>query len=164
VSHHIHCNDDALDEDVFSAFPLLRFDPRLPKMWFHQFQHIYMWFTFPFLQVGFQFTDLLSLAVGRTAGASLYGATNVEKATTLLGKIAHFSLLWAIPLSIHGASDVIPAAIAYMFTQGVVLASTFAVSHNVPETKPLYEGGEAIAAAVRTLHPCSCFQKHLSFG
>ena len=30
VSHHIHCNDDALDEDVLNAFPFLRFDPRLP--------------------------------------------------------------------------------------------------------------------------------------
>jgi fatty acid desaturase (delta-4 desaturase) len=54
VSHHIHCNDEALDEDVFSAFPLLRFDPRLPRSWFHQFQHIYMWAMFPLLQVAFQ--------------------------------------------------------------------------------------------------------------
>ena len=51
MSHHIHCNDDALDEDVFSAFPALRFDPRLPKSWWHNYQHIYMWFTFPLLQV-----------------------------------------------------------------------------------------------------------------
>jgi len=42
VSHHIHCNDDALDEDVFSAFPALRFDARLPRRWFHRYQHIYM--------------------------------------------------------------------------------------------------------------------------
>ena len=149
VSHHIHCNDEALDEDVFSAFPLLRFDPRLPKMWWHQFQHIFMWFTFPLLQVGFQITDLISLANGRTPGASLYGATNFEKATTLLGKAAHFGLLFGIPLSMHSAGAVIPASIAYVFTQGVVLAATFAVSHNVPETKPLHEGAEEIATAVR---------------
>lgn len=146
VSHHIHCNDETLDEDVFSAFPFLRFDPRLPKMWYHQFQHIYMWFTFPLLQVGFQITDLTCLAANRTPGATLYGATKLEKATTLLGKVAHFSLLLGIPLSMHGAGSVIPAAIAYVFAQGVVLASTFAVSHNVPETKPLYEGAEEIAA------------------
>lgn len=42
VSHHIHCNDLELDEDVFSAFPFLRFDARLPRKWFHQYQHIYM--------------------------------------------------------------------------------------------------------------------------
>lgn len=147
VSHHVHCNDESLDEDVFSVFPILRFDPRLPKMWYHQYQHLYMWFTFPLLQVGFQFSDLYCLATGRTPGASLYGATQTEKATTLLGKIAHFSLLWFIPISLHGAAAVVPASLAYIFTQSVVLATTFAVSHNVPETKPLHEGAEDIAIA-----------------
>ena len=42
VSHHVQCNDDALDEDVFSAFPALRFDARLPRRPWHQWQHIYM--------------------------------------------------------------------------------------------------------------------------
>ena len=42
ISHHIHCNDEALDEDVFSAFPALRFDSRLPMKPWHKFQHIYM--------------------------------------------------------------------------------------------------------------------------
>ena len=54
MSHHIHCNDDALDEDVFSAFPFLRFDPRLPRAWYHQYQWLYMWVLFPFLQFIFQ--------------------------------------------------------------------------------------------------------------
>ena len=42
MSHHIHCNDEALDEDVFSAFPALRFDSRLPMKPWHRWQHIYM--------------------------------------------------------------------------------------------------------------------------
>lgn len=58
VSHHIHCNDDALDEDVMSAFPLLRFDARLPRAWYHAYQHIYMWATFPLLTVLFQAADI----------------------------------------------------------------------------------------------------------
>lgn len=42
MSHHIHCNDEAFDEDVFSSFPLLRFDDRMPQMWWHKYQHMYM--------------------------------------------------------------------------------------------------------------------------
>lgn len=34
--------------------PLLRFDPRLPRAWFHKYQHVYMWATFPLLQLIFQ--------------------------------------------------------------------------------------------------------------
>lgn len=149
VSHHIHCNDDALDEDVFSAFPFLRFDTRLPRHPWHRWQHIYMWFTFPLLQVGFQISDMASLASNRTPGASLYGATDFERKSVIAGKVAHWSLLWAIPMAMHGFAAVLPASLAYIFTEGVVLASTFAVSHNVPETKPLYEGAEMIAEPVR---------------
>jgi hypothetical protein len=153
VSHHIHSNDDALDEDVFSSFPFLRFDPRLPKHWWHQYQHIYMWASFPLLQVGFQITDIVGLVDNRTPGATLYGASSFEKATVLLGKVAHYALIWFVPIALHGWAAVWPAALAYIGVQGVVLATTFAVSHNVPETKVLYPGAEAIAASVRFL-PC----------
>jgi hypothetical protein len=158
VSHHIHCNDDALDEDVFSAFPLLRFDARLPRHAWHQWQHLYMWVTFPFLQLGFQFTDILSLFKNRTEGASLHGATAVEKATVLLGKAAHWGLLWAVPIAMHGAGATVPAALSCIFAQGVVLASTFAVSHNIPESKPLYDGAEDVAIPVCPLWILQCWQ------
>jgi acyl-lipid (7-3)-desaturase (Delta-4 desaturase) len=148
VSHHVHANDDALDEDVFSSFPLLRFDPRLPRKPWHQFQHLYMWLTFPLMQIGFQFTDIKSLYANRTPGATLYGATDFEKQTVLLGKLAHFSLLWFIPMWLHGVAAVLPASLTYIVVQGVVLAATFAVSHNIPEAKTLYPGAEQSGAAV----------------
>lgn len=54
VSHHIHTNHSEYDEDVFSAMPMLRFDKSLERKWYHQYQHIYMWLLFPFLQLAFQ--------------------------------------------------------------------------------------------------------------
>ena len=49
VSHHIHTNSVHRDQDVFSAFPLLRFDKRLPGKWFHAYQYLYMMILFPLL-------------------------------------------------------------------------------------------------------------------
>ena len=146
VSHHIHCNDQALDEDVFSAFPLLRFDARLPRRWFHRFQHVYMWALFPLMQLAFQVGDLKALFTRRTEGASLRGASLPELASVVLGKAAHFGLLLAAPALLHGGSfaGVLPGAAAYVAVQGVVLAGTFAVSHNLAEVKaPALTGGEA---------------------
>jgi len=51
-------------------------------------------------------------------------------------------LLWILPLAVHPASAVLPAIAAYTFAQGIVLSSTFAVSHNLEENKPA-EGGSA---------------------
>lgn len=140
VSHHIHCNDEALDEDVFSSNPLLRFDARFKREWFHKYQHIYMWFLFPFLQVGFQVGDWKAIFTKRTVGASLYGASNFELATVVIGKLVHYGLLWVVPTILHGGSAALIGGCAYIFTQSVVLATTFAVSHNVAETKAIEEG------------------------
>jgi len=49
ISHHIYVNSIHRDQDVFSAMPFIRFDKRLPKSWFHVYQHVYMILLFPFL-------------------------------------------------------------------------------------------------------------------
>lgn len=135
VSHHLHCNDTDMDEDVFSSFPLMRFDARLPKYWFHKFQHIYMWAAFPMMQVAFEVGDMKAFFGRRTAGASLHGADKVEMATVLAGKVVHWGLL-CLPL-LWGASalTIAAGAFSYICSQGVVLASLFAVSHNIGQTK-----------------------------
>lgn len=52
----------------------------------------------------------------------------------------HYILLFGIPWLLHGPAAALIGAASYYATQGVVLASTFAVSHNVPESKPLLTG------------------------
>merc|ERR1711924_153411 len=136
VSHHIHCNDDEMDEDVFSSYPVVRFDHRMPQRWWHKYQHIYMWFAYPILTLGFHVRDVAGMLAGSAPGATLYGATRMEKASVILGKIVHFSLVYAVPMYFHGIWAGMVAAFGYFSTQGIVLATTFAVSHNVPETKP----------------------------
>lgn len=136
VSHHIHCNDAAIDEDVHSAFPILRFDAQLPKYWYHKFQHIYMWFVFPLMTMTFHLGDLDLFFSGETKGAVAHGMKAWEKASIVLGKVLHFGLLLALPTVLHGNfPHVLLSAAGYLAVQSVVLASTFAVSHNVSEAK-----------------------------
>ena len=143
VSHHIHCNDNALDQDVFTAMPLLRFDARRERKWFHKFQHLYLFLAFPLMQVAFQVGDIVGLFTKDTEGAKLHGATALELSTVVIGKIAHFGLLLA-PLANHATSVVLAGIASFVAVQGMVLACTFAVSHNVAEAKvPEDTGGEA---------------------
>jgi fatty acid desaturase (delta-4 desaturase) len=143
VSHHIHCNDNALDQDVHTAMPLLRFDARQPKKWFHKYQHWYLFLAFPLMQVAFQIGDITGLVTRDCEGAKLHGATAMELATVVIGKIAHFGLLLG-PLAVHSAGAVAAGVASFVAVQGMVLACTFAVSHNVAEAKvPEDTGGEA---------------------
>ena len=38
VSHHSYCNDHELDQDTYSASPMLRMDHNQPHLWFHKYQ------------------------------------------------------------------------------------------------------------------------------
>jgi len=140
VSHHIHCNDDAFDEDVFSSFPLLRFDPRQPRAWYHAHQHVYMWALFPFMQLAFQAGDWSAILQGKTAGATMHGASAGQRLAAAAGKLAHYGLLIGLPAYAHGWAATAVGAAAFVAVQGLVLATTFAVSHNVPEAKPSADG------------------------
>jgi len=150
VSHHIHCNDDAFDEDVFSSFPLLRFDARQPRAWYHAYQHVYMWALFPFMQLAFQAGDWSAILQGRTAGATMHGASVGQRAAGAAGKLAHYFLLIGVPALTHGWAATAAGAAAFVAVQGLVLATTFAVSHNVPETKPSADGLSPASAPLLT--------------
>lgn len=99
-----------------------------------------------------QYGDLEGLATGRTKGASLYGADQQELNSVLLGKAAHYFLLLSLPIALHGPAAAFAGAAAYTLTQSIVLASTFAVSHNVPESKPLDAGPTQVC---RCAHPAA---------
>lgn len=49
-------------------------------------------------------------------------------------------LLLGLPTLLHGPGAALLGALTYSITQSIVLAATFAVSHNVPESKPLDAG------------------------
>ncbi|MEM7550562.1 MAG: acyl-CoA desaturase [Bacteroidota bacterium] len=45
VLHHTYTNIEDADEDIEPRF-VLRFSPHQPKRWFHEFQHLYVWFFY----------------------------------------------------------------------------------------------------------------------
>lgn len=108
----------------------------------------------PHLQAG----DISALLGNRTPGASLYGATEVERKTVVAGKLAHYGLLLGLPALLHGPVAALVGTAAYTVAQSIVLSTTFAVSHNVPESKPLEEGPAQVSLASFTQSQ-SCLQQ-----
>lgn len=75
------------------------------------------WALFPFLQLAFQLGDVNALIANRTPGATLYGASKAEKATLVLGKVAHYTLLLAVPFALHGGVAALTGWAAYVAAQ-----------------------------------------------
>uniref|UniRef100_A0A7S1I0Z8 Cytochrome b5 heme-binding domain-containing protein n=1 Tax=Eutreptiella gymnastica TaxID=73025 RepID=A0A7S1I0Z8_9EUGL len=136
VSHHVHCNDEMMDEDVYSAYPVLRLDDRMPAKWYHKYQHLYMFPAFCFMHMVFFLGDFLAITNKRTEGAAMHGATGLQRGIVVALKVAHLGLLIGLPAYLHGSvAAVLPGALAYSFTWGLSLAILFAVSHNTNAQK-----------------------------
>jgi fatty acid desaturase (delta-4 desaturase) len=98
VSHHSYCNDADLDQDVYTALPLLRLDPSQELKWFHRYQAFYAPLMWPFLWLAAQFGDAQNILVDKASpGVEYKGLMKNEVALYVLGKVLHFGLLLGVP-------------------------------------------------------------------
>lgn len=138
VSHHSYCNDADLDQDVYTALPLLRLDPSQELKWFHRYQAFYAPLMWPFLWLAAQVGDAQNILIDRASpGVEYKGLMKNEIALYLLGKVLHFGLLLGVPAYIHGLSNVIVPFLAYGAFGSFVLCWFFIVSHNLEALTPM---------------------------
>ena len=141
VSHHVYCNDDVYDMDVFSTAPIFRLDVNQPKLWYHKFQSLYMWAAYSTLWFSIQYSDWEAFFKRAVPGVNMYGLTYREQAVFLLGKAVHLGLNAALPIYLHGVSAWLPAFLSYPLFGSLLLSWFFMVSHNLVPLKPENFGG-----------------------
>ena len=138
VSHHSYCNDADLDQDVYTALPLLRLDPSQELKWFHRYQAFYAPLMWPFLWLAAQFGDAQNILIDRASpGVAYKGLMANEVALYVLGKVLHFGLLLGVPAYLHGLSNAIVPFLAYGAFGSFVLCWFFIVSHNLEALTPV---------------------------
>lgn len=135
VSHHTYCNDLALDQDVYSSFPMIRLDRSQPWESYHAYQWIYGPLLFCFLHPSIQVQDLLCLVTGRTYIVKFTGIGNAEVLLALMLKVIHLSWLIVLPIVWNGVyAMIVPLSSALLFGS-FALSTVFIVSHNVAKAK-----------------------------
>jgi acyl-lipid (7-3)-desaturase (Delta-4 desaturase) len=137
VSHHSYCNDAELDQDVYTALPLLRLDPSQELKWFHRYQAFYAPLMWPFLWLAAQTGDFQNIVVDKASpGVSYIGLKQSELALYWIGKALHFGLLLGVPAYLHGFSTAIGPFLMYGAFGSFVLCWFFIVSHNLDALTP----------------------------
>lgn len=136
VSHHVYTNVLDKDMDVYSSFPLVRFDDRQPKQWFHAYQWIYAPISFAFLYWSIQFQDFQSVFDRKVQDVTMHGLQDSEIKQFYAGKAIHLLLSIIIPLMTQPFGQAMWYYFIYTSIGGAVLAWFFIVSHNIEETKP----------------------------
>lgn len=132
--HHTYTNITGHDDDINVGF-LGRLSPHQPHLWFHRYQHVYLWFLYGFLPIKWHlYDDFRNVVIARVGGQQL----SRPKGRSLLlfggGKLLFFGLALALPMIWHPWWTVVLCYVGASFVQGIVLSVIFQLAHCVEES------------------------------
>lgn len=134
IAHHAHPNDHELDADTFGNYPIMRHNPQMPSRSYMRLQHLYFPLVYMWLGIAYPIDDIRGFISGRYEHVRLHKLRAVDLALFIIGKLIHYTLVLGLPLMTWGVSALWTFYLPMMLPGGWVLASTFAVSHNVEST------------------------------
>ena len=75
ILHHTYTNIEGLDDDIEAGAPYLRFAPWQPRMFFHRFQHLYVFLLYGFFPLKWFFLDDFRCFVTGRIGTQRFAPT-----------------------------------------------------------------------------------------
>jgi linoleoyl-CoA desaturase len=133
VLHHTYVNVSGHDSDIDLGF-LGRLSPHQRRLWFHRWQHFYLWALYGWLTISWElYVDFRTLALGRIGGHRYPRPKGWDLVTFIAGKLAFFSLAFAVPLLLHPVWKVLLLYVVASFVLGVVMSVVFQLAHCVPQ-------------------------------
>jgi linoleoyl-CoA desaturase len=131
VFHHQFVNVVGYDTDI-NLIGLGRLTPHHRHLWFHRWQHLYVWLLYGGFIVKWHLYDDFRLALtGRMAQHSVPRPRGSQWLVFLGGKLAFLSLAFAIPATLHPAWTVVAMYAVAAVSLGIVLAVVFQLAHCV---------------------------------
>ncbi len=133
VIHHSYTNIVGVDHDIDLGI-LCRFAPQQRHLWFHRFQHLYLWPVYGLLAFNWHFySDFQKIVQGRIGEHNFPRPRGRDLAVVLLGKVIFFSWAFLVPALFHPLWQVV---VCYLITSCVasfVLSIVFQAAHCVQE-------------------------------
>lgn len=136
--HHTYTNIEGHDDDIDLGL-LARLSPHQRRLWFHRFQHFYLWALYAGLAIKWQcYDDFRDVARGRIGDFHFVRPHGWELVGFIAGKVAFFTFAFLIPFLIVGWPNALIGYLAAMAICGVVMAVVFQLAHVVePAAYPL---------------------------
>lgn len=119
-----------LPQDTYNNYPIIRFNPALPRKWYMKFQHLYALPVYSLLGMSYGIGDMFTVARGRYAHILLHELSTLDLVLFWVGKALHYGSLYVLPLYLHGLAAIWTVILPVQLMGGMFLAACFAVSHN----------------------------------
>jgi fatty acid desaturase len=137
INHHVETNLCPTDDDTM--YPIKRILHEFPRLFFHKYQHIYIWLVYPYTTILWHFSNLAKLAIGAARGQMYEGIAKVSQETSgdwvetamTLFFFTFFRLL--LPFLCLPFTTAAAVFLLSEWTCSTWFALQFAVSHEVDE-------------------------------
>ena len=131
VIHHMYVNITGYDNDI-DVHPLGRFCPHQKRLWFHRWQHFYMWAFYGMEAMKLQFFDDFKFIIRGRMGTHRIGRPlRWELVNFVAGKVVFFCLAFAIPMLFHPVWTVLFYYVVAAWVLGGVMVLVFVTPHLV---------------------------------
>jgi linoleoyl-CoA desaturase len=144
VIHHTYSNITGHDADI-DLGAVGRLTPHQRRLWFHRWQHLYLWPLYGLLAVKWHlYDDFRDVLTGRVGEQRAPRPRGWDLVIFLAGKAFFFSLAFGAPLLFHPLWTVLLFYVVAAGVGGVVMSLVFQLAHCVEEAEfPLPREGTA---------------------
>lgn len=133
VIHHSYTNIAGVDHDIDLGI-ICRFAPQQRRLWFHRFQHLYLWLLYGFLAFNWHFySDFQKLVQGKIGENSFPRPRGRDLVVFVLGKVMFFSWAFFVPALFHPLWQIIACYLVTSFIASLVLSIVFQAAHCVED-------------------------------
>jgi linoleoyl-CoA desaturase len=128
--HHTYTNILGHDVEIHGD-GLVRMSPDMPHEWYHKFQHLFIWFIYPFIPLYWSLCDVQIILFKRKYHDHVVPKPSfVKLATLLLGKVGWLGIFIGVPLAVgYTPLQVILGFILTFFTYGLLICEVFMLAH-----------------------------------
>ncbi len=127
--HHNYVNIVGYDPDIdLSKFA--RFAPHQKRLWFHRWQHLYIWALYALLTAKFHlYSDFYHLISGRVHTHPMPRPKDWNLVTFIGGKVFFFAMAFVLPLFYHPFPVVVFYYAVVVLIMGIPLSVVFQLPH-----------------------------------
>jgi linoleoyl-CoA desaturase len=133
ILHHTYVNIADHDTDI-NLGVFARLTPSQRRLWFHRWQHVYLWPLYGLLAIKWHLvSDFRNVVTGRIGGRRFARPTGRHLAVFLVGKASFLTLAFGIPALLHPPWVVFSYYGVVALVLGMTLSVVFQLAHCVEQ-------------------------------
>jgi linoleoyl-CoA desaturase len=121
------CDQD--DPDARSGTPIVRITPAQPLMWWHKWQHYYIWFLFLMVTSKWYVNDMRTFVRRKYININLFKLNSSEYYLLAMTKLLFLLYMVLVPFSLHNPWRAAAITCVFMGTTSYYFVLMFSVNH-----------------------------------